>query len=111
VARAFVRALDDRRTYGQRYNLCGPKVYTLRELVEYIAGRTGRPVCVIGLNDALSRLQAALLEFAPGKPFSLDNYRSLQVDSVCPQGFPAVFGVAPTSLESVAPAWLAPARR
>jgi NADH dehydrogenase len=110
VARAFVRALDDHRCFGNRYNLCGPKVYTLRELVEYIAGVTGKRVCVIGLNDTASLLQAAIMEFAPGKPFSLDNYRSLQVDSVCPQGFPGVFGLDPAGLEAVAPGYLA-ARR
>ena len=37
VAQAFVAALEDSRTFGQRYDLCGPKVYTLREVVEYIA--------------------------------------------------------------------------
>jgi NADH dehydrogenase len=46
------------------------------------------------------------MEWAPGKPFSRDNYRSLQVDSVCSGGFPAVFGIAPAALEDLAPAWL-----
>jgi NADH dehydrogenase len=106
VARAFVRALDDHRTFGQRYNLCGPKVYTLRQLVEYIAGQIGKRVGVIGLNNTASWLQAAVMEFAPGKPFSLDNFRSLQADSVCPQGFPKVFGFEPASLEEMAPRYL-----
>jgi NADH dehydrogenase len=108
VVRAFVESLDNHKTFGQRYDLCGPKVYTLREIVEYVARLIGRRVCIIGLNDALSYLQAASLEFVPGKPFSLDNYRSLKVDSVCEQGFPAVFGVTPSSLEQIAPAYLAP---
>jgi len=108
VAAAFVHAMGDHHTFGQRYDLCGPKVYTLRELVQYIAVVTGRRVRIIGLNDRLSRLQAALLEFAPGKPFSLDNYRSLQIDSVCSKGFPAIFGTTPRALESVATGWLRP---
>ena len=108
VATAFVRALEDNQTFGQRYDLCGPKVYRLRELVEYIAALTGRRVRVIGLNDTLSHLQAALLEYAPGKPLSLDNYRSLQIDSVCAKGFPQVFGITPRTLEGVAPGWLGP---
>jgi NADH dehydrogenase len=108
VVRAFVESLDNHKTFGQRYDLCGPKVYTLREIVEYVARLIGRRVCIIGLNDALSYLQATALEFAPGKPFSLDNYRSLKVDSVCEQGFPAVFGITPSSLEQIAPAYLAP---
>ena len=108
VVRAFVESLDNHKTFGQRYDLCGPKVYTLREIVEYVARLIGKRVCIIGLNDALSYLQAATLEFVPDKPFSLDNYRSLKVDSVCEQGFPAVFGITPASLEQIAPAYLTP---
>lgn len=107
VVRAFVLALDNHQTFGKRYDLCGPKMYTLRELVEYVAQLIGKRVRVIGLNNALSYLQAAMLEFVPGKPFSLDNFRSLQVDSVCDQDFPAIFGFAPTSLEAIAPGYLA----
>ena len=108
VVRAFVESLDNHKTFGQHYDLCGPKVYTLREIVEYVARLIGKRVCIIGLNDALSYLQAATLEFVPDKPFSLDNYRSLKVDSVCEQGFPAVFGITPASLEQIAPAYLTP---
>jgi uncharacterized protein YbjT (DUF2867 family) len=108
VVRAFVESLDNHKTFGQRYDLCGPKVYSLREIVEYVARLIGKRVCLIGLNDALSYLQAAALEFAPGKPFSLDNYRSLKVDSVCDKGFPDVFGITPSSLEEIAPSYLAP---
>ena len=108
VVRAFVESLDNHKTFGQRYDLCGPKVYTLREIVGYVAKLIGKRVCIIGLNDALSYLQAAALEFVPGKPFSLDNYRSLKVDSVCEKGFPEVFGITPASLEQIAPAYLTP---
>lgn len=111
VVEAFVRALGDHRTFGNRYALCGPRVYTLRELVQYIAGLIGRRVCIIGLGKFLSRLQAGALEFLPGKPFSLDNYRSLQFDSVCTQGFPAIFGVTPRALEEIAPRYLHPRDR
>lgn len=106
VVRAFTGSLDNRKTFGQRYDLCGPKIYTLREIVEYVAKLIDRRVCIIGLPDSLSYLQAAMLEFAPGKPFSLDNYRSLQVDSVCDKDFPGVFGIKPTSLEEIAPGYL-----
>jgi len=103
VARAFVHALTDAHTVGQAYNLCGPGAYSLREIVSLIAGWTGRRVCVIGLNRSFSYLQALIMEFAPGKPFSLDNYRSLQIDSVCPGPFPPVFGLRPAAFEAVVP--------
>lgn len=108
VVQAFVLALDSHKTFGNRYELCGPKVYTLHELVAYVAQQIGKRVCIIPLNDAFSYLQATALEFVPGKPFSLDNYHSLQVDSVCDQGFPDVFGITPASLEAIAPGYLAP---
>jgi len=106
VVGTFVRSLDDHHTFGQRYDLCGPRVYTLRELVSYVAAVMGVRRKIIGLNAGLSKLQAALLEFLPGKPFSLDNYHSLQVDSVCDEKFPRLFGIEPSALESVVPTYL-----
>lgn len=106
VVGAFVESLDSHKTFGERYDLCGPKTYTLREIVTYVARLLDKRVCIIGLNETLSYLQALSLEFVPGKPFSLDNYRSLQVDSVCDQGFPEVFGITPTNLEEIAPDYL-----
>lgn len=110
VARAFAAALREYRTFGQGYDLCGPRIYALHELIAYIARLQGRRRRIIGLSDRLSRLQATLLEFAPGKPFSRDNYRSLQVDNVCEAGggvLEEVFGIAPTPLEEIAPRYLA----
>lgn len=101
VVAALVRALDNESTHGQRIELCGPHEYTLKQLVSYTAKLTGRHRWIIGLPDSLSRLQATILEYMPGKPFSLDNYRSLSVDSLCTQR-----ARCPTSLESIAPAYL-----
>ena len=107
VVEAFVHALQDFHTYGQRYDLCGPQVYTLQQLVEYTARVLGMKRRVLGLSDRLSRLQAALLEYFPGKPFSRDNYLSLRMDSVCQEGFPAALHITPTALEAVVPSYLA----
>lgn len=105
VAAAFVRALADRTTFGCRYDLCGPKRYSLRQLVVYACAITGHPRPVIGLNRALSMLQAAAMEWLPVKLLSRDNVRSMQIDSVCDCTFP--FGIKPQALEAVAPSWLA----
>lgn len=107
VAAAFARALQMPACIGQRYALCGPKIYTLRELVEYTARILSLRREVIGLSRGLSSLQAHLLEYFPGKPFSRDNYWSLQKASVCTQPFPAVFGIAPDSVDAIVPTYLA----
>ena len=107
VARAFVAALDDRGAHGKRYDLGGPRQYTLRELVKTVCAITGRRRLIIGLGDRLSILQARLLELSPVKLMTRDNVRSMQVPNVCDTPFP--FGIEPAALEALAPAWLAPA--
>jgi NADH dehydrogenase len=104
VARAFAASLEDIGSHGKSYDLCGPKVYRLRELVEFVAAASGRERPVIGLNDTLSRLQAAVMGLLPVKLLTLDNYRSMQVDSVCECEFP--FGITPAALEGVALTYL-----
>jgi NADH dehydrogenase len=111
VARAFVHALEDDRTHGERYDLCGPKVYTLRQLVAYAGELTARHRPILSLGPRLSKLQATMLEFLPGKLMSRDNLASMQLPSVCTGGFPVVFGFAPTPLEAIAPEYLAPVVR
>ncbi len=107
VAQAFVNALEDRTTHGQRYLLCGPEIYTLRALVELVAREARLNRRIVGLPRWLGKLQATVLEFVPGKPFTRDNWRSLQMDSVCKGGAGfAALGITPTSLALVAPAYL-----
>ncbi|MCP5151362.1 MAG: complex I NDUFA9 subunit family protein [Ectothiorhodospiraceae bacterium] len=107
VATAFVRCLEDPGTAGHRYDLCGPSVYSLREIVEYTAAVIGVRCRVVGLGRGLANLQASVLELVPGKPLSRDNLLSLQVDSVCrgDDGLRAL-GITATSVESVVPGYL-----
>jgi uncharacterized protein YbjT (DUF2867 family) len=109
VADCFVRALTEDATIGQKYPLCGPRVYTLRELVRYVGEVSGHERPVVALGPSLARLQALALEMLPGTLMSRDNLASMERDSVCDCPFPAVFGVTPTALEAVAPTYLSPA--
>jgi len=106
LARAIALSLDDTRTFGQAYELCGPRVYTLRELVDYVMRTLGVSRPVIGLGPALSMLQATVLEHLPGRLMTRDNLLSMQVDNVCEGAFPALFGIQPTALESIAPMYI-----
>ncbi len=104
VAAVFVKSLEDPGSFGKGYDLCGPKVYTLRELVEFAGAATGHPRPVIGLNDTLSYWQAFAMELLPVKLMTRDNYLSMKIDSICNCDFP--FGIEPAALDAVAPAWL-----
>ena len=108
VAAAFLTAMTNDATHGQSYSLCGPKTYTLRELVAYVGNLSGHPRPIIALGPALTGLQARVLEMLPGSLMSRDNVASMQKDSVCDRPYPALFGGAPTALEAIAPQYLAP---
>jgi NADH dehydrogenase len=106
VAAAFARALDDPATFGRHYDLCGPRAFSLRELVAYTADNIGRPTRILGLGDAASRLQARLLGLLPSKPFTVDNYLSLQTDSLCAENGLQALGISPRDIDAVVPLYL-----
>jgi NADH dehydrogenase len=111
VAQAFANALHDKRTRHQVYQLGGPQIYPLADLVR-LAGRWShheRPV--FGIPDALARIQATLFELLPGEPLiSRDNLDSMKVDSVVDPAIEATtaaaLGIKLTALEAVAPQYL-----
>jgi NADH dehydrogenase len=102
VVEALLRCLQGSATSRQTYELGGPTVYTLREIVELVASLTGRRRWIIGLPDFVSRLQGLVMDFVPGRPFSTDNYRSLKVDSVCRVDGFARLGIKPQSMVAAA---------
>jgi NADH dehydrogenase len=105
VADAFIAALENTASYGRTIELVGPKIYTLRELVQLAGQYSGHPRPVIGLPPALARLQAWLLEHAPGAPLmSRDNLDSMRRDNVGAPGS----AIMPTAVEDVAPFYLGP---
>lgn len=107
VAEAFVQSLNNPATFGHSYNLCGPQVYTLKELVQYTARQLGVNRWIIGLGKGPSWLMANVFQYMPlFKPITRDNFRSLQVDSVCDTPFPGEFGIKPKSIDEIVPGYL-----
>lgn len=105
VVKAMAGTIRDAQHYGKSYALCGPNTYTLKELVEYTADLLDVKRKVIPLSNNLAQLQARVFDKIPGKPFSSDNYQSLQVDSICTEednGF-AQLGIEPYSVEAIMP--------
>jgi uncharacterized protein YbjT (DUF2867 family) len=111
VADAFANALDDPKTWRKTYELAGPKIYTLRELVQFAARASGHARPVIGLPGALARAQAIMMEIAPGEPMlSRDNLDSMERDNVAstqPYVPAAELGIELRAMESDATAYLA----
>ncbi len=105
VAEVVWRSLTSPEAAGQTYELAGPAVYTLRQLVEYVSDLVGKPRPVIALPEGLAMLQARLMELAPQPLMSRDNVRSMRVDNVA-TGDPLPFGLVPTAVEAVVPTWL-----
>lgn len=106
VIEAMVRCLHGSASIRQTYELGGPQVYTLREILGLVAKLTGRRRWIFGLPDAAARLQAFVMDFVPGRPFSSDNYRSLCVDSVCTEDGFAKLGIKPQSMLAAARQYL-----
>lgn len=108
VAEAFARSLDDSETHRRRYQLYGPDTLTLEDCARAVAAALGRRARIWRLPDTLSRLEAGLLGAMPGKPFSRDNYMTLQTDSV-PDGQepgPADLGIEPVAMRDILPRYL-----
>jgi NADH dehydrogenase len=80
----------------------------LRELVRFVAETSGAVRPIVPVGGALATLQALVLEHLPGRLMSRDDLKSMSRDNVCGCPFPAVFGIEPSSLEALAPVWLAP---
>jgi NADH dehydrogenase len=102
VVDALLRCLHGGASSRQTYELCGPQVYTLREVVGLVAKLTHRHRWIVGLPNFVGRTQAFFMNFVPGRPFSGDNYRSLTVDSVCSEDGFAKLGIKPKSMAASA---------
>jgi NADH dehydrogenase len=106
VIDAMLRCLHGGASSRQTYELGGPQIYSLRDIVGLAATLTGRRRWIVGLPDFAARIQALVMDFVPGRPFSSDNYRSLTIDSVCSENGFARLGIRPRSMAASARQYL-----
>ncbi len=95
VVEAYMRALRDRSTHSQTYELCGPEVMTLAELIRLTGKAAGIKARILPLPDMIARAQGMVMGLLPGKPFSYDNFKSLTIDNVCKDNGCARLGIQP----------------
>ncbi|GLQ49060.1 complex I NDUFA9 subunit family protein [Dyella flava] len=96
VAEAIARCVaDDTLSVRKNFELYGPEVLTLGEIVRAIRDAAGLRTSIIPLPDSLGRLQAQVAGLLPGKPFSPDNFLSLRTDSVGKVDGYAALGIVP----------------
>jgi uncharacterized protein YbjT (DUF2867 family) len=113
VATAVADAVDGNTKAGATYELGGPEVLTMREIMKIILDITDRSRMLVSLPFGLAKLQALLLQFAPG-PFKLtpDQVALLRSDNVVSDTAKAAgltleaLGIAPDSIEAIAPQYL-----
>ncbi|MGR8949093.1 MAG: complex I NDUFA9 subunit family protein [Gammaproteobacteria bacterium] len=107
VADAFLGTLGNKTSFGRKYDLGGPDIVTLKEIVDYVNQVSGLNRIVLPLGDRLSKIQAQVFEYVPGKPFSKDNLRSASEDSVIVnENGLELLGIKPTSFRSVVPKYI-----
>ena len=117
VADAVANAAADARTQGLTYELGGPAVYTLKEILELVAKTTERKRMWLPIPFVLLDLGAALTGWLPYAPITLDQARLLRKDNVVKAGPDAAnvgtitdLGVQPTAVEAVLETYLYPYR-
>jgi NADH dehydrogenase len=110
VANAIAQCVFNIDTAGKTYELCGPEVFTLQELVQksgqWAGIRQGKGRLVFGIPHAMAWLQAFLMELAPGQPLmSRDNLASMEVDNVASDH---ALGLKDLNMEAAAVSSIAP---
>tara|TARA_S200000501_G_C20838912_1_gene750682 strand:+ start:184 stop:1113 length:930 start_codon:yes stop_codon:yes gene_type:complete len=102
VVEAFVNSIVNTEHYGMVFELVGPKIYTLKELLKLSGEFAGSPRPVINLPYFLAWIQALILEYIPGGPLlSRDNLDSMKMDNIRSGNYPLLDNWNPKVLENV----------
>ena len=113
VAEAIARILADPATAGRTYELAGPRVYTLRELVEIVLHLVGKQRLLVSVPFAVAEAQARLFELLPNPPLTTGQVDLLKADNVASGTLPGLreLNIRPTSVEEFLPTYLGRSQR
>lgn len=108
VAEAFVKALEDPQLAGKTFELGGPQVLTLRDVMKQVSVETRRNRPVVPVPMWVARLQAAFLQFLPNPPLTPDQIRLMERPNVVSGDFPGLadLGIKPEPAEAILPQYM-----
>ena len=108
VADAVIAGLTRDDAPGKTFELGGPKVWSMRELVSWIMVQTGHRRPILVMPEGLATLQARFMELLPGKPLTRDQLLLLRRDNIVAAGAAglAELGITPLAVEQVVPEYL-----
>jgi uncharacterized protein YbjT (DUF2867 family) len=86
VAQAAAKVLSDASTAGQTYELGGPEIMTLKQVMELVLRETRRNRALVPIPFGLARVQGLVLGLLPKPLLTLDQVRMLETDNVVPEG-------------------------
>lgn len=108
VAEAIARILADPSSAGRTYELAGPRVYSLRELVDYALRLIGKRRLLMPVPFALAAIQARLFELLPSPPLTTGQVDLLRTDNVASGALPGLpeLDIQPKPVEDIVPAYI-----
>ncbi len=108
VADAVIAGLAREDAAGRTFELGGPEVLTFRAILAWILKETQRRRPLLEIPPAVARLQAAVAQRLPGRPFTLDQLTMLSRDNVVADGAAglAALGIVATPIDAVVPSYL-----
>ena len=106
VVDAMIKSINDKSNFHETYDLPGPEVYSLKELVRITALTMNKKCLILGLNKGFSKLAASILQYFPGKPLTPDNYLSTTLPNISQTPFPEIFQIQPTGIHNILPQYI-----
>ncbi len=108
VAQAITTVLERRDTAGKTYELGGPKVFTFKEILQYIGEVTGQKRALVPIPYSVAGLMGSITQLLPNPMLTSDQVRLLKYDNIVSEEALtfADLGITPTPVEAVVPEYL-----